>query len=220
MCGRYLMTSSPSLVQDCFDLRSEPSIIATYNAAPTQCLPVVREGVDGKSCGLLRWGLIPSWAKDSSIGNRMINARSETAAEKPSFREAIRSRRCLVVADGFYEWKREGDRKRAYCFRMGDGLPFGMAGLWDRWSSPEGKMVESFTILTTGPNPMVGEVHDRMPVIIDREQYSRWLALDLTEPGQIACLLGSYPAELMDSHEVSDHVNSPRNNDPRCIEPI
>jgi putative SOS response-associated peptidase YedK len=220
MCGRYLMTSPSAAVKACFGLSSEPKLTPVYNAAPTRLLPVVREGVDGRDCDQLRWGLVPAWARDLSIGNRMINARSETAADKPSFRESMRTRRCLVIADGFYEWKREADHKRPHCLRMRDGQPFGMAGLWDRWTSPEGESVESFTILTTSPNALVEEVHDRMPVIIDRAQYERWLALDLTDPGQISCLLEPYPDELMESYEVSSHVNSPRHDDPACMEPI
>ncbi|MCH2134808.1 MAG: SOS response-associated peptidase, partial [Phycisphaerales bacterium] len=161
MCGRYLVTAPADLVQEAFRLAGEPELQPTWNAAPTQHLPVVRATSSGRQLDLLRWGLVPSWAKDLAIGSRMINARSETAAEKPSFRVALARRRCLVVTDGFYEWKRDGDRKRPFCIRMADDRPFGLAGLWESWTSPEEESVETFTILTTTPTPLMAELHDR-----------------------------------------------------------
>lgn len=205
---------------DVFQLSELPSVRPTWNAAPTQQLPVVRASQAGHRLDHLRWGLVPSWAKDLAIGNRMINARSETAADKPSFRSAFRQRRCLVVVDGFYEWKQEGTHKRPFCIRLENNRPFGLGGLWERWSSPEGEVVETFTILTTTPNHVMESLHDRMPVIIEEEHHERWLATDLQDPGQVACLLGPYPAKSMRSYEVTTRVNSPRNNDEACLAPV
>ena len=219
MCGRYLVTAEPELIMDVFHLSEPPLVSPTWNAAPTQQLPVVRFSQEGHRLDHLRWGLVPPWAKDLAIGNRMINARSETAADKPSFREAFRQRRCLVVVDGFYEWKREGDQKHPFCIRLENNRPFGLGGLWERWTSPEGEDVETFTILTTTPNTLMAPLHDRMPVIIEEEQHERWLAADLQDPGQVACLMRPFSAEAMFAYEVTKHVNSSGNNDEGCLVP-
>lgn len=168
----------------------------------------------------MRWGLIPSWADDPAIGNRLINARSETAAEKPSFRSAIKQRRCLVPVDGFYEWQATGKKtKQPHLIRLKDGQPFALAGLWERWTAPDGELVESFTILTTDANAMMQPIHDRMPVILSREDYDRWLDAG-TPLEEIKGLLRQFPADQMENFPVSTVVNNPRNEVPECVQPM
>ena len=197
-----------------------------YNVAPSQDVAVVRADDGGRTLGMLRWGLIPAWAKDHAIGYKLINARSETAAEKPSFRSAFRTRRCLIPADGFYEWRREGKSRQPWLFGLRDGAPFAFAGLWERWTVPQGAAlagslserspgdaVETCTILTTVANGTVAPVHGRMPVILPPDAYGPWLA------GEDVAL-APYPADAMTAHPVSTLVNRPANDDPRCVEPI
>ncbi|MCB1056336.1 MAG: SOS response-associated peptidase, partial [Acidobacteria bacterium] len=169
---------------------------------------------------LMRWGLIPHWAKDPSIGNRLINARAETAAEKPAFRSSFSKRRCLVPADGFYEWQKTGGRKQPFYLQLKEHRPFAFAGLWARWKASEDETVQSFTLLTTTPNEVAAKVHDRMPVILPPESYDRWLDPELHDREALEALLLPYPAEAMEAYPVSTLVNSPQNDDPRCIEPI
>ena len=197
-----------------------------YNVAPSQDVAAVRANDEGRTLAMLRWGLIPAWAKDSAIGHRLINARSETAPEKPSFRSAFRHRRCLIPADGFYEWKREGKTRQPWLFGLSDGKPFAFAGLWESWTVPQGAAltgslaergpgdaVETCTILTTAANETVAPVHGRMPVILPPEIYDPWLAgKDVP--------LAPYPADAMTAHPVSTLVNRPANDDPRCVEPV
>ncbi len=192
-----------------------------FNIAPTQMAPIARTEDDGSLVvDLLRWGLIPFWAKDMAIGNRMINARSETAAEKPSFKTSLKRRRCLVLADGFYEWKKTPGGKQPFLIHVAERRPFTMAGLWDRWTQgPEGP-VESFTILTTAANERVGEIHDRMPVILDGEAREAWLDTSLEDLGALVALLRPYAAEPMGFYPVSKLVNSPRNDVAECVAAI
>ena len=227
MCGRYALTSNPELLARLFGLTGVFRWKRRYNIAPTQPAPVVRAGSDNadeRRVDALHWGLIPSWAKDPAIGNRMINARSEAAAEKPAFRAAMRKRRCLVPADAFYEWQKTKDGKQPYCIRMTDEAPFAMAGLWEWWrdrnAGEDEEAIESFTILTTTPNALMRELHDRMPVIIEPEHYARWLDPDVQDPEKLADLLKPPAADLMTAHPVSRRVNSPRNDDAQCIAPV
>lgn len=189
-----------------------------YNGAPTQRFPVLRVGADGaRELALMRWGLIPSWARDPKIGNSLINARAETVAEKPAFRAAFRSRRCLIPADGFYEWRRlAGGGKQPYRIGLSNGGPFSFAGLWERWDGgPE--PLETFTIVTDMPNDLVQSIHNRMPVIVGPGDYDAWLAGD----GAAArALLRPFPATRMRAYPVSSRVGSPRNDDPALIEPV
>ena len=191
-----------------------------YNIAPTQMVLAVRRPAGSLSPELvpLKWGLVPSWAEDLSIGNRMINARSETAAQKPAFRTALRQRRCLIPADGFYEWKAAGKKKQPYHITLRDGELFAFAGLWERWQRGE-QAVESCTILTTEANQLLRPLHDRMPVIISPDDYPRWLDPNLKQSGDVAPLLRSYDADRMRLEPVSTLVNSPANEAPGCIEP-
>jgi putative SOS response-associated peptidase YedK len=222
MCGRYTLSSPTDLLADLLELDSVPELAPRYNIAPTQEAAVVRvTGETGaRSLDLLRWGLIPFWAKDPGIGNRMINARAETVAEKPSYRASFKRKRCLVPADGFYEWQATGGRKQPFYFRFEGGGPFALAGLWDRWEKGEGEPVETFTILTTEPNEVVAPVHKRMPVILDREGMATWLDPAIEDAERLTPLLGPFPTSGMEAYPVSTYVNSPGNDTPRCIEPL
>ena len=222
MCGRYTLSSSGETVAEAFDLSEVPQLRPRFNIAPTQEVAAVRrmEGGADRRLDFLRWGLIPFWAKDPGIGNRMINARSETASEKPSFRNAIKKRRCLVVADGFYEWKKMAEGpKQPFHIRMKGGRPFAFAGLWEHWEG-EGEVIDSCTLLTTRPNPLTAEVHDRMPVILPEKSYDLWLDPTMQDPEQLEPLLTPYPQDEMEAYPVSRFVNKPGNDDPRCIEPV
>ncbi|HEV7902587.1 MAG TPA: SOS response-associated peptidase [Pyrinomonadaceae bacterium] len=211
MCGRFAQRSDPKRLAKEFKVAEVPQVEARYNIAPTQEILAVRELADGQEMSFFKWGLVPSWAKDVSMGARLINARSETVQEKPSFRDAFKKRRCIIPADGFYEWQRTGGKKQPFFFRMRDESPFGFAGLWDRWQDGEGKAIESCTILTTGANEVLRPVHDRMPVILHPEEYALWLGGEERQRGLLTDLLRPYPAEAMVGYPVSPLVNSPRN---------
>lgn len=222
MCGRFTLTAEVSALQESFPwLYIPPEITPRYNIAPTQPVAVVAN--DGKNrLDFYTWGLIPAWAKDPQIGSRMINARAETLAEKPSFKTAFRRRRCLILADGFYEWQKQptGKAKTPMYIRLASQQPFAFAGLWERWNSQDGSMILSCTIITTEPNELMQTIHNRMPVILPAEAYQKWL-----EPGEqnleeLAPLLKPYPAEHMVGHPVSTLVNSPANDLPQCIVPL
>ncbi len=231
MCGRYTITRPADLVQE-LGVETQQELAPRYNVAPTQNLPVVRagqEGGPGRELAVMRWGLIPSWAKDPKIGNRMINARSETAAEKPSFRVAMKRRRCLILADGFYEWAKEGGpayrgpayrgAKQPYHIHLTGHRPFVFAGLWERWSKGE-VPIESFTILTTAANDAIRPLHDRMPVILGKEDHDLWLDPAVGDKERLKPLLKSYPDEEIAYQAVSRLVNNPRNDVPQCVEPL
>lgn len=225
MCGRYLITSTLEAIRRVFDVLESPNLGARYNVAPTQQVPVVRFGEGGRELVQMRWGLVPSWAKDLSIGAKMINARAETVAEKPAFRAAFKRRRCLLPADGFYEWQSGPDRaKQPHFIGLQQDGPFAFAGLWEVWKNPEGPRVESCTIITTTANRRLSAIHHRMPVILSQEDYDTWLTAEAppAEPeakDQILGLLRPYPDEAMRSYAVSRHVNNVRNDDPGCLEP-
>ena len=227
MCGRFTQRMSWQELHEQMDLVGTPlNLRPRYNIAPSQDVAAVRGSDNGRALSMLRWGLIPAWTKDPAIGHKLINARSETAAEKPSFRSAYRHRRCLIPADGFYEWRREGKTRRPWLFTLKDGAPFAFAGLWETWTVPEdaaltgslaergpGDAVETCTILTTAANETVAAVHGRMPVILPPDAWDAWLAGEDVP-------LAPYPAGDMTAHPVSTHVNRPANDDPRCIEPV
>jgi putative SOS response-associated peptidase YedK len=219
MCGRFTLSSSPQAVADFFGLSDVPTLEPRYNVAPTQEVPVIRPAASGRGLSFLRWGLIPSWATDPAIGNRLVNARAETAPEKPAFRAAFRQRRCLVPADGFYEWLSQGRTKQPFYFRQRDGEPFAFAGLWERWHDPHDGVVETCTLLTTDANDVVRPVHDRMPVILPRTVFDRWLDPNLHDPASLEELLRPYPAAQMVGYPVSTWVNNPRHEGPRCVDP-
>jgi putative SOS response-associated peptidase YedK len=218
MCGRfYLVTPASELAQQ-FQMEL-PQLRPRYNIAPQQATLACRLEDGRRRPALLQWGLVPAWADDPGIGERMINARCETAAEKPSFRNALRSRRCLIPASGFYEWRRGPDGKQPFAFRMRDGRPFAFAGIWEHWERPEG-LLQTFAILTTSPNDVMRPVHDRMPVIVAPRDYDLWLDPGVRDPGRIAHLFAPYPAEAMEAYPVSTRVNNPGNDDPMVLERV
>jgi putative SOS response-associated peptidase YedK len=219
MFGRYRLSGTEE-VAEFFEAEETEGLHPRYNIAPSQPVPVIRQVGSGRAIATVRWGLVPFWAKDTSIGYRLINGRSETVLEKPAFRDSFAERRCLVPADGFYEWKKVDRLKRAFHFGMKDGALFAFAGLWDRWKSPEGTIVESCTILTTTPNELLHDVHDRMPVILHRNHYETWLTAPLVEKRRLRELLVPFEAELMTGYEVSSLVNRPQNDTPACVERV
>jgi putative SOS response-associated peptidase YedK len=216
MCGRYALTSPPAVIAERFGLAWAHDVPPHYNIAPSQTIPVVRDTGHGRELAWVKWGLIPSWAKDASIGTRLINARGETLGEKPAFRNAYRHRHCLVPADAFYEWKAIAGRKQPYCIRMRDQSPFGMAGLWEHWVAPDGQVVESCTIVTVDANSLIAELHDRMPLILAPGDYDGWLGAETKE----AALPRSVPAQDMWVYPVSPLVSNARNDVPACLTPI
>jgi putative SOS response-associated peptidase YedK len=221
VCGRYTLRTPVETLAEEFGITGPlPEVPTRFNVAPTQeVAAVLIEEDEQRKLEMLRWGLIPSWADDAAIGNRMINARSETAAQKPSFRSAFRKRRCLVLADGFYEWQKTASGKQPYYIRMGDGSPFAFAGLWESWGK-YGEEVRSCTILTTEANGLVGEIHHRMPVILPAEEYDLWLDPDMGEAEPLLDLLRPYPDDLMEAYPVSRFVNSPSNDSEQCVESL
>ena len=220
MCGRFKLTSPPAIVADVFGVDSV-TLAPRYNVAPSQSVAAIRVAENGgRALTLLRWGLIPSWAKDPAIGNRMINARSESVAEKPAFRRALAERRCLVVADAFYEWQRAGAGKKVACmFSARDERPFGFAGLWERWRQGD-EIIESCAILTTAAAGVVTRIHDRMPVVVPAALHAAWLgrSADAMPAERVLAdvLAASAAAEFMDRN-VGSYVNDPRHDDPACL---
>lgn len=223
MCGRYTLKTPASeiaaLFEGIYDGLVVPEFRPRYNIAPTQDAPVVRlSGGRHLEWRPLRWGLVPFWAKDTKSGARMINARSETVAEKPAFRTAFRKRRCLVPADGFFEWQKIGKKKIPYYITVNSDAPFSMAGLWERWDK-EGEPIETFTILTTDANDKIRPLHDRMPVILERDDYELWLDTEFADAERLKQLMKPLPGDRIDTRRVSTWVNNPRHDDPKCIEP-
>ena len=220
MCGRYSITGNPAHIGTRLGIHLD-AVAPRYNVAPTQTAPVIlhTSPASPPAMRMLRWGLVPFWAKDLSIGNRMINARCETVAEKPSFRRSFKSRRCLVLADGFYEWQKQGTIKQPWRFHLQSGAAFAFAGLWDCWHADQDDETLSFTILTTTPNDLTRRVHDRMPVILQEAEYLPWLN-PTTSPAKLIPMLDPYPAGEMTGQPVSRSVNSPKNDNPECIVPL
>jgi putative SOS response-associated peptidase YedK len=222
MCGRFTLTVDPAQLQDAFPgVDIGPGPAPRYNIAPTQPVAVIANNASDK-LDYFVWGLIPSWAKDPEIGSRLINARADTLAEKPSFRSAYRRRRCLIPASGFYEWKPEpGSKSKTPMYiTLATGKPFAFAGLWEFWQSPDGSQVLSCTIITTEPNELMAEIHNRMPVILPAEAYSLWLDPNERRPDELDGLLKPYPAAEMVAYPVSRQVNSPQNDTAELILPV
>jgi putative SOS response-associated peptidase YedK len=217
MCGRFTQRSDLKRLAREFNVADVPEVRPRYNIAPTQEILGVLEAADGREMKFFKWGLIPSWAKDVSMGARLINARSETVEEKPAFRDAFKKRRLLIPADGFYEWQRTEGRKQPFFFQMRDESPFGFAGLWERWQG-EGHLIESCTILTTEANEALSPVHDRMPVILHSSDYELWLDEDVRKRELLKELLRPYPSSEMISYPVSTAINSPSNQGEKLIE--
>ena len=222
MCGRFTLTVNPADLQDTFSNYNFPARFAPrFNIAPSQ--PVLAIPNDGNfTADFFVWGLIPMWAKDPSIGSRMINARGETLAEKPSFRGSYRHKRCLIIADGFYEWKAFGDRKNKtpYFIHMKDRQPFAMAGLWDSWESADGSSIKTCTIITTGPNELMEMIHNRMPVILHPRDHAKWLDAAPQTPENLQPLLKPFSADAMSAYPVSTLVNKATNDMPELVVPV
>jgi putative SOS response-associated peptidase YedK len=228
MCGRFARKSTQDLLAEWFGIELEdmPWFAPSYNVAPQSVQPVVRSNRDSGSreFALLRWGLVPFWAKDPKFGYSTINARAEEAASKPAFREALKKRRCVVPADAFYEWQRgntntQPKTKRPFAFALTSGEPYAFAGLWDRWQGKDNEVLETFTILTTDPNELMEPVHNRMPVILEPKDYERWLDPEATARPPVD-LLRPYPADCMRSWPVSGRVGNVRNNDAELLESV
>jgi putative SOS response-associated peptidase YedK len=213
MCGRFELHSAFEIIAQIFGLAGDVSAFpVSYNIAPGQDIAIVVNEGGRNRLSLCRWGFVPSWCKELNEGYKMINARAETVAEKPSFRDAFNGQRCLVVADGFYEWKNEGGKKRPFYIHRRDGKPFGMAGLYNRWKAPEGELVCTSTIVTTDANEALAPIHDRMPVILAMNEAGIWLDPAIHEKEKLLPLLKPYPTDEMELYEVSANVNSPKND--------
>jgi putative SOS response-associated peptidase YedK len=220
MCGRYRLARKKEILAEVFGAGDDVDWSPRYNVAPSQNVPVIRQNAMRpiRSLSLVRWGLIPFWAKDAKIGHKMINARAETIAERSAFREPLESRRCLIPADGFYEWAKKGKEKSAFCFTLADDSVFAFAGIWDRWKNPEKELVETCSIITTSANALLSDIHDRMPVIMERENYDVWLDPGFKRAGDLLDFLKPYRVDSMRRYRVSSRVNSVQNDGPACAE--
>lgn len=218
MCGRYAFHSPAEAVRRIFSLDEMPDLAPRYNVAPTQSVPAVRAGEEGKRAFvMLHWGLVPRWADDRAIGNRMINARAETVAVKPAFRDAFRKRRCLVLADGWYEWQVAPGGKQPWYVRMKHRRPFAFAGLWERWKDPTGSLLESCTIITTDAAASIKRIHERMPVVLADTDHERWLDAAYFETDKLQELLRPFDPDALEAWPVSREVNAPKNEGPALI---
>ncbi|GHH99155.1 SOS response-associated peptidase [Neobacillus kokaensis] len=216
MCGRFTLTASIEQIIDRFDIQAfldEENFSPSYNIAPSQMVLAVINNGKANRMGFLKWGLIPPWAKDPSIGNKLINARAETLAEKPSFKNAFKKKRCLIIADSFYEWKRHEDKtKTPMRIKLKSDELFAMAGIWEQWKSPEGKSIFSCSVITTTPNQLMTDIHDRMPVILNSEDEKNWLNPSISDTNWLQSFLKPYDESRMEAYKVSTFVNSPKNN--------
>lgn len=218
MCGRYAFNATPAQVTEHFGLDATCEFAPRFNIPPGTDIPVIRQSPEGQRVlHLLRWGLVPHWAKDPTIGNKLNNARAETVAEKPSFREAFKRRRCLIPASGFYEWKTEGKQKQPYFISLRPGELLAMAGLWETWQSPDGGLLRSCAIMTTGPNALMQPIHERMPLILAPEHWPAWLTASVD---QVTGLLTPYPAASMRAWPVDRRVSKAGQDDAEMVEPL
>ena len=222
MCGRFTLLVQGEDLDEHFDVEETPSLAPRYNIAPTQPVAAVRFNRDRGRRELLHlhWGLIPFWAKDTSMAGRMINARSETVAEKPAFRAAYKYRRCLIPASGFYEWQKQNGHKQPYYIHHAEAQPLALAGLWEHWQGADGSEIESCTILTTRPNDKIRPLHNRMPVILNTQDYEVWLHSDGQNMDELQHLLRPAPEEALEAYPISTYVNNPQNEGPRCVAPL
>jgi putative SOS response-associated peptidase YedK len=219
VCGRFSLTQSGEAIAQTFQLLALPNLTPRYNIVPSQQVATIIQPTQ-REFRWMQWGLIPSWSKDRKIGNKLINARAETLAEKPSFRNAFKRRRCLIIADGFYEWQKLEKCKQPYYIKMQDGKLFAFAGLWENWKSLEGEEITSCTIITTSANSLMEPIHDRMPVILSPEDCDRWLDSSVSDTKLLQNLLTPYNSDEMQAFPVSSTVNSPANDRAECINPL
>ncbi|HMK37094.1 MAG TPA: SOS response-associated peptidase [Desulfomonilaceae bacterium] len=223
MCGRFVLITAGKDLAEQFQCEQFTHLEPRYNIAPSQQIAVIRlnPGTRQRECGFVKWGLVPAWAKDPSMGSKLINARAESAREKPAFRNAFKRRRCLVIADGFYEWKKLGKgKKQPYLFGLKNGRSFAFGGLWERWSSSDGQVVESCAVLTTDSNALLEAIHDRMPVIVRPNDYAAWLDPEVQKEEVLNKILQPFPADEMEGRLVSSRVNKADYEGPDCIEPL
>ncbi|MBI4789671.1 MAG: SOS response-associated peptidase [Chloroflexi bacterium] len=221
MCGRFILEADPDEIRKAFNLDQAPSPIQpSYNIAPTQSIATVVQRDGQYVLEMMRWGLIPVWAKEMSIGAKMINARAETIAEKPSFKRPLKKQRCLIVASGFYEWQKQGASKTPMFIRFKSSEPFGFAGLYDTWKSPDGESLTSCTIITTSANELMRSIHERMPVILPKKAHKLWLDPANQDLDELVALLQPYPADKLIAYPVAPLVNSIRNNSAENIRPV
>jgi putative SOS response-associated peptidase YedK len=220
MCGRFTLNLPPELLAEIFGLSAKPDIAPRYNIAPSQQIAVIRNFGGENHLDFLRWGLVPSWADDPSIGYNLFNARSETVFEKHSFRRAIRTRRCLIPASGFYDWKHADTEMIPFYISMTDNNPMALAGIWEQWKAPDNSILETCAILTTSPNRLMETIHGRMPVILHPQEYSLWLDRDVSDPEILNPLFKPYPADVTQAWQVSSFVNNPQNDGEECIREV
>jgi putative SOS response-associated peptidase YedK len=220
MCGRYTITSAPEAIRALFRYQEQPNFPARYNVAPTQPIPIVRVTEGQRHFALVRWGLLPSWVKDPKTFTLLINARGESVIDKPAFRAAMKRRRCLIPADGFYEWKAVGSRKQPYFVKLKSGAPMALAGLWECWTGPNGEELETAAIVTTEANRTLGAIHGRMPGIVPPETFDLWLNCTDVDARTAAALIAPAPENLLDVYPVSPAVNRTANDNPRLVEPL
>ena len=223
MCGRYRLSRRKQIIEEHFDTAPwDDEWSPRYNLAPTQPVPVIRQQPKEpiRQVSTMRWGLVPHWTKDASVAASTINARSETAATKPAFRDPLKLRRCLIPADGFYEWAKMAKSKQPFCFEVNDGQLFAFAGIWDGWKNSEGQWIRTCSILTTTPNAVTSAVRDRMPVILNPDRYDRWLDPGMQNVAAVSKLLKPYDARLMRCYPVGTRVNHVANDDEECSRPV
>lgn len=220
MCGRYTLFTPLERFIERFHLSTLVNLAPHYNIAPSQSVPIVRESDGGRELAMLQWGLVPFWAKQVKTSYQMINARAETVATKPAFKNAFRQRRCLIPADGFYEWRAGPHSKQPYYISLKDNDLFAFAGLWERWEGGTSEVIESCAIIVTAANELIQPIHDRMPVILEPEDYALWLNNESFDAARLNALLQPYPAEQMQAYPVSSRVNSPKNDDQGCVTPL
>ena len=219
MCGRYAITTAPEAIRRLFGYVEQPNFPPRYNVAPTQPIPIVRMADGKRQYALMRWGLIPSWAKDPRSFSLLINARGESVLDKPAFRNAMKRRRCLIPADGFFEWKNEGKFRRPFYIRPKSQQPMALAGLWETWTGPNGEEMDTAVIVTTQANRMLSALHDRMPVVVPPEAFDFWLDCDNVDATSATALMTPAPDNALEMHEVSAAVNKAANDTPELIEP-
>jgi putative SOS response-associated peptidase YedK len=220
MCGRYTVISAPEALRALFRYAEQPNFPPRYNVAPTQPIAIVRLVEGKRQFALVRWGLLPSWVKDPKTFTLLINARGESAAEKPAFRAAMKRRRCLIPADGFYEWQAAGERKRPYYVRAKSGAPLAFAGLWETWTGPNGEELETAAIVTTTANRTLKPIHERMPVIVPPDGFDLWLDAANVDATTAAALIAPAPEGLLEAYEISTAVNRTANDNPKLLEPV